>query len=116
MFGALGSPGAIEEAAFQEYLRALRIPGTLRATLEDYRMAATRDLADDEQDADRRVNCPLLALWGEFGKMHKMFDVLETWREKALQVSGKPLPCGHFIPEEAPGPLLVELRAFLAPD
>jgi haloacetate dehalogenase len=46
--------------------------------------------------------------------MHTLFDVLATWRDKAGDVRGKPLPCGHFIPEEAPGPLLAELMPFLA--
>jgi haloacetate dehalogenase len=114
MFAALGSPGAIEEAAFQEYLRCFKLPGTIRATLEDYRQGATTDLVDDEADFDARVACPVLALWGQFGKMDRLFDVLATWRAKAHQVSGRPLPCGHFIPEEAPDELRDELRAFLS--
>ena len=52
--------------------------------------------------------------WGEFGKMHTLFDVLASWREKAFVVVGDALPCGHFIPEEAPGELLAELEPFLA--
>jgi len=106
--------GAIEEPMVQEYLRAFTLPGTIRAGLEDYRAAATADFADDERDLDRRVRCPLLAIWGEFGKMHKLFDVLATWREKAQDVRGRPLACGHFIPEGAPQELLAELRAFLS--
>lgn len=109
-----GNAGAIEEAAFQEYLRVFTLPGTIRCGLEDYRTAATRDFADDEADADRRVVCPVQALWGELGKMHALFDVLATWREKARDVRGKALPCGHFIPEEAPEALLAELLPFLA--
>ena len=38
----------------------------------------------------------------------------ETWRDKATDVRGRPLPCGHFIPEEAPQALLDELLPFLA--
>lgn len=105
--------GAIEEPLFQEYLRAFKLPGTIRAGLEDYRAAATRDFDDDERDLGRRVRCPVLAIWGEFGKMHGMFDVLATWKEKADTVEGHPLPCGHFIPEEAPEELLADLRGFL---
>lgn len=106
--------GAIDEPMVQEYLRAFRLPGTIRASLEDYRAAATQDFDDDARDAALRVRCPLLALWGEFGKMHGLFDVLATWREKADDVRGRALPCGHFIPEEAPEALLAELRPFLA--
>jgi haloacetate dehalogenase len=82
-------------------------------THEDYRAAATRDFEDDARDLALRVRCPLLAVWGEFGKMHDLFDVLATWKEKADVVSGHPLPCGHFIPEEAPEALLADLQAFL---
>ncbi len=115
MFRALSSEaGAIDEAAFQEYLRVFRLPGTIRAGLEDYRAAATRDFADDEADLAKRVRCPVLAIWGKAGKMDSMFDVLATWRDKAGDVRGHALPCGHFIPEEAPELLLKDLEAFLA--
>ena len=105
--------GAIEEPMVQEYVRAFTIPGTIRAGLEDYRAAATRDIEDDERDLALKVRCPVLAIWGEHGKMHTLFDVLGSWRDKALDVRGHPLPCGHFIPEEAPAELLAELRPFL---
>ncbi|HYL18919.1 MAG TPA: alpha/beta hydrolase [Burkholderiales bacterium] len=115
MFRALTArAGAIEEPMLQEYLRAFTLPGTIRAGLEDYRAAATRDCEDDERDLALKVRCPLLAIWGEYGKMHTLFDVLATWREKAVDVHGRALPCGHFIPEEAPDELLAELRPFLA--
>lgn len=114
MFRALTfRAGAIEEPMIQEYLRAFTLPGTIRATLEDYRAAATRDFEDDERDIARRVRCPVLAIWGEHGKMHAIFDVLATWKEKADTVEGHPLPCGHFIPEEMPDELMADLRTFL---
>lgn len=104
---------AIEEPMFQEYLRALLLPGTIRCGLEDYRAAATVDIAEDERDLGKKLACPVLAIWGEFGKMHTLFDVLATWREKADDVRGHPLPCGHFIPEEAPDALVRDLLPFL---
>jgi haloacetate dehalogenase len=104
---------AIEEPMFAEYLRAFTLPGTIRAGLEDYRAAATVDIADDERDLGRKLSCPVLAIWGEQGKMHTLFDVLATWREKATDVRGNSLSCGHFIPEEAPHELLRELVPFL---
>jgi haloacetate dehalogenase len=114
MFRALtANPGSIEEPMVQEYLRAFTLPGTIRAGLEDYRSAATRDFEDDERDLARRVACPVLAIWGEFGKMHSLFDVLATWKEKAGHAEGHSLPCGHFIPEEAPQALLANLRPWL---
>jgi haloacetate dehalogenase len=105
--------GAIEEAMVQEYVRAFTLPGTIRAGLEDYRAAATRDFEDDERDLALKVRCPVLAIWGEHGKMHTLFDVLGSWRDKALDARGHPLACGHFIPEEAPAELLADLRPFL---
>ncbi|UCD70386.1 MAG: alpha/beta hydrolase [Betaproteobacteria bacterium] len=114
MFRALSwQQDAIEEPMFQEYLRALLLPGTIRCGLEDYRAAATTDCADDEVDLDKKLECPVYVIWGEFGKMHTLFDVVETWREKAVDVRGKPLACGHFIPEEAPEELLSDLLPFL---
>jgi haloacetate dehalogenase len=104
---------AVEEPMFAEYLRAFQLPGTIRAGLEDYRAAATVDIADDERDLARKLSCPVLAIWGEQGKMHTMFDVLATWKDKALDVRGHALPCGHFIPEEAPQDLLRDLIPFL---
>jgi len=104
----------IEEPMFQEYLRAFRLPGTIRAGLEDYRAAATVDIADDERDLGKKLACPVLVIWGEYGKMHTLFDVLATWKEKAAKVRGHPVTCGHFIPEEAPDELLRDLIPFLA--
>lgn len=104
---------AIDEEALQEYIRAFQMPGTIRATLQDYRDAAAIDFQHDEEDLEKKVECPMLVLWGKYGKMHDLFDVLETWKEKATSVSGRVLSCGHFIPEELPEELLEELHSFL---
>ena len=104
---------AIEEPMFQEYLRAFTLPGTIRAGLEDYRAAAVTDIADDEKVLGKKLSCPVLAIWGEYGKMHTLFDVLATWREKATDVRGHALPCGHFIPEELPDALMRDMVPFL---
>jgi haloacetate dehalogenase len=45
--------------------------------------------------------------------MHTLFDVVETWREKADDVRGNSLPSGHFIPEELPEELTAALLPFL---
>ncbi|CBW76259.1 Haloacetate dehalogenase H-1 (EC 3.8.1.3) [Mycetohabitans rhizoxinica HKI 454] len=34
------------------------------------------------------------------------------WHRVARDVSGRALPCGHYIPEEAPQALLEEIDAF----
>jgi len=103
-------------AALEEYLRAFRNPATRHAICEDYRAAVTVDFAHDEADraAGRRIRCPVLALWGGKGKLESWYDVLAIWRDWADDVRGRPIACGHYIPEEAPDETYAELRAFCA--
>ena len=93
--------GGITEAAMAEYLRCFT-PETIHATCEDYRAAATIDLEHDEADIDSQIACPVLALWGAKALMARTHDVVATWKERAVDVSGWALPCGHYLPEEAP--------------
>lgn len=105
--------GAITDEAFAEYLRCFRDPASIHASCEDYRAAASIDLAHDAADLDRKIACPVLALWAERGAMHRLHDVLATWRARALHVSGRALPNGHYLPEESPEETLAGIRAFL---
>lgn len=105
--------GAIEPRVRAEYLRCYRLPGTIHAICEDYRAAASIDLEHDAADADRRVMAPLLALWGTRGAIGQLYDVAATWREKATDVRGKALDCGHTLQEEHPDAVLGELLPFL---
>lgn len=111
--GQSKTPGATSEAIFAEYLRCYQQPETIRAICEDYRAAAGIDLEHDAADADKRVTAPLLALWGGKGTVGALYDVLQTWREKALDVRGRPLDCGHTLQEEAPEATLAALLDFL---
>jgi haloacetate dehalogenase len=100
--------------ALAEYERCAAIPGSARGICEDYRASATVDLEHDRTDvaAGARLIQPLRVLWGEHGAVGRCFDVLGLWRERALQVSGAALPCGHYIPEEAPAALAEEALRF----
>ncbi len=102
------------EEALEEYCAAFRDPRCVSATCEDYRAAATIDLVHDADDADKRVTAPLLALWGGKGLVGRLFDVTGTWRDKASFVTGKALPVGHFLPEEAPAETAEALISFFA--
>jgi haloacetate dehalogenase len=93
--------GVPSEALVQEYLRCYRLPGTIHAICEDYRAAASIDLEHDAADGGRRLDMPLLALWGAKGVVGQLYDVPATWREKAVQVRGMALDCGHSPQEEA---------------
>jgi len=106
-------PGAIDDRAFAEYLRCFRDSATVHASCEDYRAAASLDLEHDAADLNRKISCPVLALWAEQGAMQPLFDVLGTWRERASNVSGKSIPGGHYLPEEAPQVVLEQVTAFL---
>lgn len=105
------TPGAITPEAVAEYERCWD-EATIHASCEDYRAAATIDLEHDEEALDQKVECPVLALWGEFGRMGRLYDVMETWKARASNVRGKVLPCGHFVPEEAPDGTVQELLDF----
>ncbi len=106
-------PEWITPAVFQEYLRTFRSPETIHAICEDYRAAASIDLAHDKADLDKKIQCPLLVLWSEKGPFHRMYNVLQTWRDRAVQAQGKAMPTGHFLPEQMPEELTQELKAFL---
>jgi haloacetate dehalogenase len=82
------------------------------STCEDSRAAATIDLVHDRKDLRKKLQMPLLALWGRQGVIAALFDCLADWREVAADVRGRALQCGHFIPEEKPKELLAELRRF----
>lgn len=101
--------------ALAAYEAGLRQPGAAHGLCEDYRASAGIDLEHDraDRDAGRRLTVPLLALWGEQGVVHRCFDPLAEWQRVAADVRGRPLPCGHYIAEEAPQTLLDEVLPFL---
>lgn len=101
--------------ALAEYERCLAQPGAAHALCEDYRAAAGIDLEHDRADraAGRRLALPLQVLWGEFGVVQRCFQPLDEWRRVATDVRGGTLPCGHYIPEEAPDALLAAALPFL---
>ena len=90
--------------ALAEYERCAAIAGSGTSICEDYRASAGIDLEHDRADvaAGRRLTQPLRVLWGEHGAVGRCFDVLALWRERATQVTGEALPCGHYLAEELP--------------
>ncbi|HUG21082.1 alpha/beta fold hydrolase, partial [Piscinibacter sp.] len=116
MGGRSAGLAPFDPRAFAEYVRALSQPGAAHATCEDYRAAASIDLVHDRADRERglRLPMPLLVLWGEHGVVQRCFQPLDEWRRVADDVHGETLPCGHYIPEEAPGALLAHALPFLA--
>jgi haloacetate dehalogenase len=106
-------PNAFSEDAVKEYAYWFGNPKMIHASCEDYRASATIDLEHCAADSERKLEQPLLVLWGTEGTVGRLFDVIETWRSKASDLHGRGLPCGHFLPEELPAETLAELMAFL---
>jgi haloacetate dehalogenase len=109
---------AFDPAALAEYERCAALPGTAASVCEDYRASANIDLEHDRADvaAGHKLPQALRVLWGELGTVARCFDVLALWRERAANVSGHSLPCGHYIAEEAPERLIAEVLSFFQPD
>jgi haloacetate dehalogenase len=107
-----GNDQVFAREAYAEYVRCFSDPDAIRASCDDYRASAGIDLVHDQEDAARRISCPLLTLWGSRGFVGRHYDVLAVWREKAVEVKGRAIDCGHFLPEEAPIKVATNLREF----
>ena len=116
--GRGGTPDFSHPEALADYLAAARDPAAITGMCEDYRAAATIDLAHDRvsREAGQRVRCPLLALWGGKGLVAEWYDPLALWRGYCdAEVSGGPVDAGHYVAEEAPDEVLAALDRFLSP-
>ncbi|MCO5066652.1 MAG: alpha/beta hydrolase [Rhizobiaceae bacterium] len=111
LFGLSKAAHPYSETALAEY-RAAYNDASIHAMCEDYRAGATTDLEHDAADADARIRCPLQVLWGKHSPAGRFFDPMAVWRTKALDVVGRQMDCGHFIPEELPAELLAEIVPF----
>ncbi len=104
-----------DPAALADFMRCFRNPETIHAICEDYRAGAGIDLEMDEADvkAGRKIDCPLLLLWGATGGVGRNQNSMEIWPRYASDIrAGKALPSGHYVNEEAPEETYSELRAF----
>ena len=121
-FNILGRVGREEpdlskfsEEAVCEYVRCYADPAAIHASCEDYRAAGSIDLEHDRADraAGRKLTMPLHTLWGAEAVVGTMFNCLEDWQQVAENVTGRAMPSGHFVPEEAPQETLAEIEKFL---
>jgi haloacetate dehalogenase len=106
-----------DKAALAEYMRCFRNPATIHAICEDYRATFGVDLDMDTRDfeAGRKIECPVLLLWGASGGVGRNHKPAEVWSRYAANiVAAKALPCGHYLSEEAPAETAAALRDFFA--
>lgn len=115
MGGRSAGLSPFDPRALREYERCAALAGAAHGVCEDYRAAAGIDLEHDRADreAGKQLTMPLLVLWGEQGVVHRCFQPLQEWQRLAEDVDGGPLPCGHYIAEEAPDALLARALPFL---
>ena len=116
--GRHAGTGIFSADRWSEYLAGASNPQSMHAMCEDYRAAASIDLIHDREDRNsgQMLEMPLRVLWGEHGLVNKCFDPVGDWQKVAKKVSGKPIACGHYIPEELPEALIDEARAFFIKD
>ena len=105
-----------DERGLDDYLDCFSDPETIRGICEDYRAGATIDFEHDTADKEdgSKIECPLLVLWSAAGDARRLVRLLEVWGEWADDVRGRALPCGHYLPEEAPDETVEALMAFLS--
>lgn len=96
----------IPSAIWMEYVRCFN-EKTIRGSCGDYRAAAGIDCDLDTADLHRKLDMPLLVLWGNASSVGKRFaDPVSIWRQRAHDVRGEALPSGHYVNEEAPAQVL----------
>lgn len=108
------SSEAFPQEVYDEYLRHYNME-CIHAICEEYRAGECIDRFLDKEDLDagKKITAEALVLWGANGLVEKFFSPLQCWHKFCTNVQGRTLPCGHFIPEEAPIPLLAEVQRFL---
>jgi haloacetate dehalogenase len=102
---------AFTPEAMAEYIRCCNREN-IHAVCEDYRAAVSIDLVHDEADLATKIAMPMLVLWGEKSHVNRSYKPLSAWAERASDVHGRMLPCGHYPAEQSPEETYADLRAF----
>jgi haloacetate dehalogenase len=111
--------GFFNKEALAEYKRCFRNPETIHAVCEDYRATFGVDLDMDTKDfaAGRKIECPVLLLWGATGGVGRNHNPgpAEIWKSYASNiVAAKAVSSGHYLSEEAPVETTAALQEFFA--
>ncbi|MFF8971831.1 SDR family NAD(P)-dependent oxidoreductase [Streptomyces sp. NPDC014995] len=112
--GIAAYPDLLTPDEIAVYMGAYQQPGAVRGSSMDYR-AAPQDAAQDREDADQLIDCPVLTMWGEdLSAVGQLYGFLDVWKGLARNVRGVPIPQrGHLCQEERPDVVNGELLDFL---
>lgn len=113
VFSQTGKEIPFAPNALEEYLSAHRDPAAIHAMCEDYRAAASIDIAHDDADEGAKLQMPIQVLWAENGAIENCFDALDLWRQRAESVEGQTVPASHYMAEEIPETLVGLVSPFL---
>jgi haloacetate dehalogenase len=112
--------GSFGPEILEEYVSNYRDPARVHGICEEYRAAATIDVEHDrsDKDASRKIECPMLHLWGEGGPLDTFYTKeggpLSIWRQWAPRAEGRAIRGGHFFPEENPDETALIMKRFLS--
>jgi len=107
------NPEAFSDADIEEYLRAFKKDGGLRAGLAYYRVVA-QSAKQNRALAQETLKMPVLALGSDQGSIADMATPLRAFADDVR--GGTIAHCGHFLPEEQPVAVAEELLAFFVGD
>lgn len=105
-----GNPAKVDEATRAHYATLYARPGAMHAAFAQFR-SIRQDAVDNQASLNPKLAMPVLAIGGE-----KSFGNNETivMRNAADHVTEVVVPgAGHWLMEEAPGPTVQAVRAFL---
>lgn len=113
--GLSDKPVPYDPRAFEIYLASASRAEAVAAMCACFRAGFHLDRLHDAEDRTqgKRIACPTLVMWGRHGVVGRHFDLPTIWSRWCAEPIFRPMPTGHFIPEEAPDQVLFELRAFL---
>lgn len=95
------------------YVKNYQQPGAVRGSCADYR-AMAEDVAQDIEDSDKSIDCPVLSIWGKDFDGATLIDMEQTWRDMATDLRTRAVDrCGHLPHEEQPDVVNAELLSFL---
>jgi len=107
--------GFLTDTAINEYIRCYT-PKTISGSCRDYRATATCDFEMDTADKDKKIDIPVLLLWGARGQPpERAREFLDVWKRYASNiVAHDGIECGHYIQEEVPDKVIHHFTDFFA--